>query len=350
MQARELRNKLDTIREGLKQMKGRVLHIQESLDVPEREHTPSLPLEPHERNVRKCTSTIRKCVRALCLLRLQELRYAEAAEGLRDVTGVEKLLQMHANELQVTRFPTACTSIPRSNVQADPFWCSPLQREKIEAAERLSAQETHAHVQQQQIRASLEDENVSLSGRDLFNYGLCEFHACALQRRGLGTMQEQLEGLQRDVQAMQQRLQQQQEYCSSHHVYDTTSPLITEDMILQAPASAADDATFGLIDMAQQVGHRTRACSAHPVTGLRLTLLQIQRGVAGMSLTEPLGVTGVSLAMPLGVAGKREEELLQRQLSIVQQLLNQLASGAHDLSTCVQRAAHLKCHPIVNHA
>ena len=61
-----------------------------------------------------------------------------------------------------------------------------------------------------------------------------------------------------------------------------------------------------------------------PVTGLRLTLLQIQRGVAGMSLTEPLGVTGVSLAMPLGVAGKREEELLQRQLSIVQQLLNQL--------------------------
>jgi hypothetical protein len=201
-------------------------------------------------------------VRALCLLRLQELRYAEAAEGLRDVTGVEKLLQMHANELQVTRFPTACTSIPRSNVQADPFWCSPLQREKIEAAERLSAQETHAHVQQQQIRASLEDENVSVFGRNLFNYGRCEFHACALQRRGLGTMQEQLEGLQRDVQAMQQRLQQQQEYCSSHHVYDTTSLLITEDMILQAPASAADDATFGLIDMAQQVGHRTRACSA----------------------------------------------------------------------------------------
>ena len=69
-----------------------------------------------------------------------------------------------------------------------------------------------------------------------------------------------------------------------------------------------------------------------------------------MSLTEPLGVTGVSLAMPLGVAGKREEELLQRQLSIVQQLLNQLASGAHDLSTCVQRAAQLKCHPNVKHA
>jgi len=158
---------------------------------------------------------------------------------------------------------------------------------------------------------------------------------------GLAAMQEHLEGLQREVQALKQRLQQQQEYCSSHHVYDTTSPLITADMILQAPASAADAAAAGLVDMAQQVRWLRcgSACAQPRCDGTRFTLLQILRGVAVMSLNEELG-------MP----GKKEQELLKRQLSCVQQLLAQIAAGAHDLSTCVQRAAHLKCHPSLKHA
>ncbi len=52
VQARELRNGLENIREGLKQMKGRVSMMTEKLDVPDRAHTPSQPLEPHERTVR----------------------------------------------------------------------------------------------------------------------------------------------------------------------------------------------------------------------------------------------------------------------------------------------------------
>jgi hypothetical protein len=37
-------------------------------------------------------------------------------------------------------------------------------------------------------------------------------------------------------------------------------------------------------------------------------------------------------------------------MTFVQGLLRQLATGAHDLSTCVQRAVHLKSHPNAKHA
>ncbi len=73
------------------------------------------------------------------------------------------------------------------------------------------------------------------------------------QRREVGELQARIEELQQEVLELQQQWKQQREYCSSHHIYDTTSPLMTADMIIQAPASAADDAVIGLLDMVQQV-------------------------------------------------------------------------------------------------
>jgi hypothetical protein len=52
---------------------------------------------------------------------------------------------------------------------------------------------------------------------------------------------------------LKQQLKQQQEYCASHHIYDTTSPLLTADMIAESPATETDNAATGLIDLAQQV-------------------------------------------------------------------------------------------------
>jgi hypothetical protein len=77
-------------------------------------------------------------------------------------------------------------------------------------------------------------------------------------------MQEQHEKIQREVVELKQQLKQQREYCTSHHVYDTTSPLVSADMILQAPASEADSAALGLLDLAQQV--RGIACGCCFVT------------------------------------------------------------------------------------
>ncbi len=73
------------------------------------------------------------------------------------------------------------------------------------------------------------------------------------QRREVGELQARIEALQQEVLELQQQWKQQREYCSNHHIYDTTSPLMTADMIIQAPASAADDAVIGLLDMVQQV-------------------------------------------------------------------------------------------------
>jgi alkylhydroperoxidase/carboxymuconolactone decarboxylase family protein YurZ len=62
-----------------------------------------------------------------------------------------------------------------------------------------------------------------------------------------------MEVFQREVLELKQRLNQQQEYCSKHHVYDATSPLMTADEIVQAPASAAESAALGIVDIATQV-------------------------------------------------------------------------------------------------
>jgi hypothetical protein len=66
-------------------------------------------------------------------------------------------------------------------------------------------------------------------------------------------MQEQIEKLEVEVLELKHRLKQQQEHCSSHHIYDTTSPLMTAEMIVESPATAADNAVLGLLDMVQQV-------------------------------------------------------------------------------------------------
>ena len=66
-------------------------------------------------------------------------------------------------------------------------------------------------------------------------------------------MQEQKERILREVMELKLQLKQQQEYCTSHHIYDTTSPLLTADLILESPASEADRAAAGLLDLAQQV-------------------------------------------------------------------------------------------------
>lgn len=63
---------------------------------------------------------------------------------------------------------------------------------------------------------------------------------------------------------------------------------------------------------------------------------QIQRGVGGMKLCVALSEAGSER--------KKELESLQQLLVCVQGLLRQLAAGAHDLSACVQRAAHQKSH------
>jgi hypothetical protein len=70
-------------------------------------------------------------------------------------------------------------------------------------------------------------------------------------------MQDQMEKLESEVMELKHRLKQQQEHCSSHHIYDTTSPLMAAEMILRSPASASDNATLGLLDMAQQVWKQT---------------------------------------------------------------------------------------------
>jgi hypothetical protein len=66
-------------------------------------------------------------------------------------------------------------------------------------------------------------------------------------------MQEQLQECRREMLELQQLLKKQREYCSNHHIYDITSPLMTADTIIQSPASVADEAAIGLLDMAQQV-------------------------------------------------------------------------------------------------
>lgn len=53
VQTREVNKELDTIRENLKQMKGRVSLMTERLQVSEIPETVEAPLEPHERHVRK---------------------------------------------------------------------------------------------------------------------------------------------------------------------------------------------------------------------------------------------------------------------------------------------------------
>ncbi len=73
------------------------------------------------------------------------------------------------------------------------------------------------------------------------------------QRTELAEVQEQKERIQKEVIELKQKLKQQQDYCTSHHIYDTTSPLLTADMILESPASEADAAAAGLLDLVQQV-------------------------------------------------------------------------------------------------
>ncbi len=51
-----------------------------------------------------------------------------------------------------------------------------------------------------------------------------------------------------------------------------------------------------------------------------------------------------------GMERKKELEEAQQQLAFVLGLLQQLAAGAHDLSTCVQRALQLKKHSRANQA
>ncbi len=58
VQTRELNKELDSIRDSLKHMKGRITLLTENLDVPARSETPTLPLEPHERSVRAALSLV----------------------------------------------------------------------------------------------------------------------------------------------------------------------------------------------------------------------------------------------------------------------------------------------------
>jgi hypothetical protein len=74
-----------------------------------------------------------------------------------------------------------------------------------------------------------------------------------------------------------------------------------------------------------------------------LFVKQIQRGVSGMKLC-------AAISEAAGSERKKEQESLQQLLIFVQNLLQQLAAGAHDLSTCIQRAAQLKRHPAIKNA
>lgn len=56
----------------------------------------------------------------------------------------------------------------------------------------------------------------------------------------------------------------------------------------------------------------------------------------------------VRISNDMGNERKKEKESLEQLLTFAQSLLQQLAAAAHDLSTCIQRAAHVKCHPQVN--
>jgi hypothetical protein len=58
VQTRELYKELDSIRDSLKHMKGRITLLTENLDVPARSETPTLALEPHERSVRAALSLV----------------------------------------------------------------------------------------------------------------------------------------------------------------------------------------------------------------------------------------------------------------------------------------------------
>ena len=73
------------------------------------------------------------------------------------------------------------------------------------------------------------------------------------QRREVAEMHEKVVDLQREVLHLQEQLNKQREYCSNHHIYDPTSPLMTADVIIQSPAHAADEAAIGLLDLAHQV-------------------------------------------------------------------------------------------------
>jgi hypothetical protein len=71
---------------------------------------------------------------------------------------------------------------------------------------------------------------------------------------------------------------------------------------------------------------------------VEVTTAQIQRCVCIMKLSAPLQMEGAT-------ERKKEQETLSQQLTFVQSLLQQLAAAAHDLCTCVQRAAHSKSRP-----
>ncbi len=140
-----------------------------------------------------------------------------------------------------------------------------FQREKLDANERVAALQAHSNVQQQQIRAQLENENVCGCCFLAYFIGSFFFVAC-WQRREVAVMQEKVVELQREVLRLQEQLNKQREYCSNHHIYDPTSPLMTADVIIQSPAHAADEAAIGLIDLAQQVTlwHKTLQISISP--------------------------------------------------------------------------------------
>jgi hypothetical protein len=65
--------------------------------------------------------------------------------------------------------------------------------------------------------------------------------------------------------------------------------------------------------------------------------VQVHRAVSGLKLSTPLN-------LEVSNERKKEQESLQELLTFVQNLLQQLAAAAHDLSTCVQRAVHQKSH------
>jgi hypothetical protein len=158
-------------------------------------------------------------------------------------------------------------------------------------------------------------------------------------------MQSQIEKLELEVVELKHRLKQQQEHCSRHHIYDVTSPLMTAEMIVESPVTAADNAVLGLLDMVQQVWKTcgephftepaTARCACHRIS----QHVQIQRGVLGLKLSTPVNLEASH-------ERKKEQESLQELLSFVQNLLRQLAAAAHDISACVQKAVHQKSHPV----
>ncbi len=117
---------------------------------------------------------------------------------------------------------------------------------------------------------------------------------------------------------------------------------MTADMIIQSPASVADEAAIGILDMAQQVDTTRVQYPLYHNFSL-LFVEQIQRGISGMKLCAVMSEAA-------GSQRKREQESLQQLLIFVQNLLQQLVAGAHDLSTCIQRAAQLKQHPGIKNA